>query len=91
MRPSESGVIIMLDRPWHKRQVIRAVPTSETIPADTIEWLKAYSRQRLIPLLFLEHLFKDGKYIGRKYLGFGPQSFIRAVEVEVEPEDVMTF
>jgi hypothetical protein len=91
MRPSECGAIILLDRPWHNRKVMRAVPTGEKIPADTLEWLMAYSREHSLPLLFCEYINRNGRFIGEKNLGYGPPSFVRAVETEVEPEDVITF
>ena len=81
-----------MDRDWHGKKVIRAVPAGAKIPADTIEWLKSFAREQSLPLLFFERLFdKKGKYAGQKKLGYGPPSFIRAVETEVEPEDVTMF
>ena len=91
MRPSECGAIVLLNRPWHNREVIRAAPTGEKISADTLEWLKAYSRKHSLPLVFCEYTNRNGQFIGQRKLGYGPPSFIRAVETEVEPEDVITF
>lgn len=89
LKPSVCGAIIMLDRKWHERDVIRAVPTGEKIPPDTLEWLMAYSRQTRRPLLFSRHIFKDGRFIAKKKLGYGPPEFIHAVETEIGPEDIL--
>ena len=91
MKPSESGAIVLLDRKWHGGEVIMAVPTGKKIPAETLEWLMAYARELSLPLLFHEFLFKDGKMTGRKHIGYGPPSFVRAVEKEVGYEDVVMF
>jgi len=88
MRPSEAGAIVIFNRLWHGREVIRAVPTGEKIPADTLEWLMALSKKLSLPLLFSEHEFKDGRFIGKKKLGYGPPSFIEAVKTEPGPDDV---
>lgn len=88
MRPDKCGAIVALDRKWHGRKVITAFPTGERIPEDTLEWLMAYSRQHSIPLLFCENLLQEGKYTGKKSLGYGPPSFIHAVKTELEPEDI---
>jgi hypothetical protein len=91
MKPSECGAIVLLDRNWHGRKVIRAVPAGEKIPIDTLEWLKGYAREQSSPLLFSERIFKNGKQIGIRKIGYGPPSFVRAVELEVGPEDIMMF
>jgi len=92
MKPSECGAIVLLDRGWMSRKVIKAVPTGKKIPSDTLEWLKAYARAQSLPLLFSEYLFKEnGELIGRKKIGYGPPSFIREVETSIEPDDIMMF
>ncbi len=91
MKPSESGAIVMFGRLWHGREVIRAVPTGEKIPAATLEWLMALSRERVTPLLFSEHEFEKGRFIRKKQIGYGPPSFIEAVKMEPGPEDVFMF
>lgn len=88
MRPSECGAIVMFDRQWHGRKVIRAVPTGEKIPPDTLEWLMALSRRQNTPLVFSEHDFVDGKFVRKRKLGYGPPEFIHAVKTEPGPEDV---
>jgi hypothetical protein len=79
----------MFDRDWHDRKVVMAVPTGKKIPNETLEWLLAYSRDHSIPLIFHEFLVEDGRYVGKKRIGYGPRSFIHAVETEVGPEDIM--
>jgi hypothetical protein len=90
MRPDRCGAIIMLDRKWNGWSIIKAVPTGETIPEETLEWLKAYARDNKIPLLFQYNLKKDGRYYGQKNMGYGPPAFLKQVEVSVGPEDIMT-
>jgi hypothetical protein len=91
MKPSECGAIVLLGRSWHGRKIIRAVPAGEKIPFDTLEWLKGYAREQSLPLLFVEFIFKNGKHIGIRRVGYGPPSFVRAAEVAIEPEDIMMF
>ena len=91
MKPSECGAIVLFDRKWREKKVIRAVPTGQKIPENTLEWLRALARELSLPLLYSEHIFEDNVYIGKKKLGYGPAAFIRAVETEVGPEDIMMF
>jgi len=88
MKPSECGAIVMLDRLWHGRKVIRAVPTGEKIPAETLEWLMALAREKALPLLYSEHTFRNGRFVSKKKLGYGPPSFIKAVKTEPGDEDL---
>lgn len=88
MKPSDCGAIVMFGRRWHGREVIRAVPAGEKIPADTLEWLMALSRRLNLPLLFSEHEFENGRFIRKKRTGYGPPSFINAVRMEPGIEDV---
>ncbi len=91
MKPSECGALVLLDRRWQGRKVIIAIPTRKSIPSDTLEWLKVFAREQSLPLLFGEHLFENGKYVGKRRIGYGPPSFVRAVETEVRPEDITMF
>ena len=91
MNPALCGAIVILDRKWQGRNVIRAIPTGEKIPADTLEWLMAFSREQSLPLLFAEYIFKNDRYTGIRKIGYGPPSFIRAVETAVGPEDIMMY
>ncbi len=91
MRPNECGAIVLWGKKWNEWNVIRAVPTGERIPEDTLEWLKAYARENNIPLLFIENMFKDGKYYGLSQTGYGPPAFTHAVKNEIHPEDILKF
>lgn len=91
LKPNECGAILMLDRDWHGRKNIRAVPAGVSIPAKTLEQLKALAVELKLPLLFSERLVENNKFIGQKGLGFGPASFIEAVKTVVLPQDVMRF
>lgn len=91
MRPDQCGAIIMLDRKWNGWNIIKAVPTGEAIPDETMEWLKAYARKNNIPLLFQYNLVKDGRYYGQKYMGYGPPAFLKHVEASVGIDDIIQF
>jgi len=90
MKPSECGAIVMI-RKLFGRQVIHAAPTGKEIPADTLEWLMVYAREQSLPLTIVERIVEDGKYVGIKRVGYGPPSFIKAVQTQLGPEDIMTF
>lgn len=90
MKPSECGAIVLFDK-WRNRQIIKATPAGETIPGETLDWLMAFAREYSLPLVFSEHLFEDGKYVGLKRTGYGPPSFIHFVETQIMPEDIMQF
>jgi hypothetical protein len=85
MKPSECGAIVTLSM-RSGRQILNATPVGKTIPSDTLDWLKAYSREQSLPLMFSEYLFKDGKYLGVRKFGYGPPSFIHA-DTRIMPED----
>ena len=89
MRPDRCGAIIMLDRRWRGWAVVKAVPVGESIPEDTLEWLKSHAREKGVPLLFSERLLKDGKFHGTKRLGYGPPRFLSDVENAIGGEDIM--
>ena len=87
MKPIDCGAIVLLDYAWHDRKVVSAIPTGKNIPKETLEWLMNYARNKPIPLIFVEHFFEDGKYNGYKRTGYGPPSFIQAVNTEIDSED----
>lgn len=91
MKPSECGAIVLFDRDYHEKKVIRAVPTGNKIPTDTLEWLKALAIELSLPLLFIEFLLENGTYIGAKKTGYGPPSFIRSVETEIDTDDIIMY
>ncbi len=88
MRPDLCGAIVIIDRKWQGASVIRAIPTGEKIPRDTLERLMTISREQAKPLIFCEFIRGKDGFIGIKRIGYGPPSFVRAVETAVEPEDV---
>jgi hypothetical protein len=88
MQPSECGAIVMFNKLWNGRKVIRAVPTGEKIPAATLEWLMALARQLNLPLLFSEHGYVNGRFASKRKIGYGPPSFIEAVKTEPGSEDI---
>jgi hypothetical protein len=91
MKPSECGAIVIFDRKWHNRTVIRAIPTDKTIPSITLKWLKAYARKHATPLLLTTYVFKDGKIFATKKNAYGPPSFVHAVKTEIGPQDVLMY
>ena len=90
MKPSKCGAIIVFSQ-WGDKGVVKATPVGEKIPSDTLEWLMAFAREHSLPLMFNEHLFEDGKYIGLTKKLYGPQSFIREEDTRITPEDIMRF
>jgi hypothetical protein len=89
MRPSESGSIVLLDRNWEGRKVIRAIPVGEKIPTATLDWLMAFAREKSLPLIFYEYIMKDGKFSDKRVVGYGPPSFVREVEAKVGLQDIL--
>ena len=90
MKPSVCGAIVSF-RKWKGRDVMRATPAGKKIPSETLEWLMVFASKESIPLIFVEYLFKDEKYIGVKQTGYGPPSFVQAVKTMLLPEDVIKF
>ncbi|MBT8065097.1 MAG: hypothetical protein KJN94_08760 [Gammaproteobacteria bacterium] len=88
LRPDLSGVVVMLDRKWRGRRIIKATPAGWTIPPDTLEKLMALARERSLPLIYLENLQKDGRYIGYRQMGYGPPEFVQAVQRSIGPSDI---
>ncbi len=88
MNPIECGAIIVLDRKWSGATSVFALPTGAQVPAHTLEWLMAYSREQSIPLIFYENLLRGGKFLGMKQFGYGPPAFVEAVKNALKPEDI---
>jgi len=89
MRPDRCGAILMFDRKWNGWSIVKAVPTGACIPANTLEWLMAFAREKKIPLLFQENLVLDGQYTGIRNRGYGPPAFVEHVKRAIGPEDIM--
>lgn len=80
MRPNECGAIVFLWFEWQNQRVINAVPVGDRIPQRTLDWLMSHAKEQKRPLIYLEHLRKGKKYVGARYLGFGPPAFVKQVE-----------
>jgi len=88
MSPVECGAIILLNRKWQSSTCTIALPTGTTVPADTLEWLMAYSRENLIPLIFTENILENGQYVSRKLTGYGPPPFVEDVKNMITGDDI---
>jgi hypothetical protein len=61
MRPDQCGAIVLFNKfAWRGVPVDLAVPVGESIPARTLEWLKAFARQHGRPLLYAEQVKEAG-------------------------------
>ena len=90
MRPDQCGAIVMFDRKWNGWNIVKAVPTGASIPEETLEWLKAYAREKKKPLLFQENLVgEDGNFNGLRSVGYGPPAFQEHVKEAIGIEDIM--
>lgn len=88
LRPDRCGAIVVFNRYWGRWPIVVAIPVGPEIPADTLEWLKAYARDNGVPLLFDQRVMQDGKYVGIKELGYGPPAFVEAVRDGIGPQDI---
>lgn len=88
MRPDKSGVIVIMDRYWRGRSIIRAVPAGWKVPEHSLDWLMAFAREKKIPLTFLEFIRAEGSYTGYKSMGYGPPDFVAEVKNGLGPEDI---
>lgn len=91
MKPNICGAVVVLHKKWQKWDVIRVLPTGDRIPAQTLEWVKNYARDNRIPLIFVENVFRDGRWVAVKRTGYGPPDFVHAVKNEIVPTDVLKF
>ena len=89
LKPGECGAIIILDRSWNGRKVTYAFPAGTKIPPETLEWLIADAQKTSVPLIFTENLAENGSITGQKVRGYGPPWFIKAVKMEIKPEDII--
>jgi len=89
MRPDQAGVIVLLGRSWQRWPIIDAIPTGQTIPEDSVEWLKSYAQEARIPLILRDYLKKGDKYVGQTTRGFGPPAFRDTVKYSIGPKDIV--
>ena len=80
LKPSLSGVIVLTDRNWRDWKVLRAIPTGESIPPDSLEQLRLIAQKFEKPLLFYERILEDGEFVGVNQLAYGSTSFAKDVE-----------
>ena len=92
MRPDISRAIVVDGMSLANWDVLTAIPVGSTVPEATIDWLRLYSRQVGMPLVYDEREEVSGKFTGlgtKSY--FGPSEFVDAVANQVQPEDVIKF
>ena len=46
------------------------------------------AREKSLPLIYIENLQENGRYIGYRQMGFGAPDFIRAVQQSLGPGDI---
>ncbi|MDX1459668.1 MAG: hypothetical protein R3348_01260 [Xanthomonadales bacterium] len=86
MRPDLSGVIVSLDQRWKNWRIIKAIAAGPRIPESSMKWLQQFSNDTRTPMLVLEFVDEDGRYVGEHKWGFGPPEFNKAVRESVEAE-----
>ena len=89
MRPDRSGVIVLLGRNWRDWVVLRAIPAGQSVPADSLEWLRVHAQKLKLPLVFHERIVQEGEFIGTRARAYGPPAFADAVRYGIGPEDVI--
>lgn len=90
LRPDRSGVIVLLGRKWRDWNVVYAIPAGQSVPAESLEWLRLAAQKLRIPLVFHERIVEGGEFPSYKVRGFGPPAFADAVKYAIGPEDVVT-
>jgi hypothetical protein len=88
MRPDRCGAIILFNRTWNRWKVVKAIPTGEKIPDETLRWLLWYVEKERTPLIFQVNLVEKDRYVGMKMMGAGPPAFVEDVRNAISPEDV---
>ena len=80
LKPSLSGVIVLTDRNWRNWKVLRAIPTGESIPPDSLEQLRLIAQKLGKPLLFYERILEGGEFVAVNQFAYGSISFAKDVE-----------
>lgn len=88
LRPDRAGVIVVVGRKWRDWDVILAVPVGESMPPESLEWLRLHARESRLPLIFDERIMKDGEYVGARARAFGSPAFADAVKYGIGSEDI---
>jgi hypothetical protein len=90
MRPDRCGAIVVFDQTVLHMKVFVAAPVGAVIPEPTMNWLMRFAREKALPLLHWENLYRHGEYSGQVQSGFGPPAFRQAVSAAKGPLDVMS-
>ena len=84
MRPDLCGAIVLQARYWREWNVMRATPVGPEIPSETLEWLRLYTQNLDVPLIFYERLQEEGAYTGAlKQRAYGSHEFAVAIKEAV--------
>jgi hypothetical protein len=68
--------------------VISATPVGHSIPARSLDWLKAYAEKTGRPLVFYQRIEERGVLTGLKRFGFGPADFQQQVaQIDIAESD----
>ncbi len=89
LRPDRCGVIVLLGRKWRDWNVLFAIPTGRSVPAESLDWLRVAAQKMRIPLVFQERIVEHGEFKGYKLRGLGPPAFADAVKYSIGPEDIV--
>jgi len=86
MRPDQAKVMVLpASRRWNGLPVDVAVPVGKRIPPRALNWLKQFAERNGRPLIYLEHVVKDGVYSDKpEVVGYGPPAFQQDVERMIE-------
>jgi hypothetical protein len=88
MRPDRCGAIVNLRGRWRGWKTLNAAPVGEKIPQETLSRLIAYAKERSLPIMFVEHSFKDGEYSETRNLATGPADFIAEAKHGINDDDM---
>jgi hypothetical protein len=89
MRPDRSGVIAIRGRKWRNWKVLLAIPAGQSVPQESLEWLRKHAQKSGLPLVFHERLVTDGEFAGAKARAYGSPVFADAVKYSLGPDDVI--
>ena len=89
MRPDRSGVIAVLGRKWRDWNVVLAIPAGQSVPPESLEWLRVHAQELKLPLVFHERIVQEGEFSGSRARAYGPPAFADAVRYGIGPEDVI--
>jgi len=80
MRPDRAGVIVFgID--FEGTRVLRAIPTGEKIPEESLRKVCDAARTANRPLIFSEFVIDNGSYVGQRKGLFASPEFTRKVDI----------